>query len=52
MLIALGECHGQHYVAGRRYIELYPNRARHPHASVITAERYEIGSVLPKKKDW
>jgi len=29
-----------------------PNRARHPHASVIAAERYEIGSVLPKKKDW
>ncbi|KYM77040.1 hypothetical protein ALC53_12540 [Atta colombica] len=22
MLMALDECHGQHYVAGRRYIEL------------------------------
>ncbi|XP_018368776.1 PREDICTED: uncharacterized protein LOC108764871 [Trachymyrmex cornetzi] len=54
MLMALGECHGQQYIAARRYVELYPNRARHPHASVIleAAERlYETGSVLPKKKD-
>lgn len=54
MLMALGECHGQCCVAARRYAELYPNRIRHPHPSVIleAAERlYETGSVLPKKKD-
>lgn len=54
MLMALGECHGQHYVAARRYAELYPNRARHPSANVIlrAAQRlHESGSVLPNKKD-
>jgi len=54
MLMALGECQGQYYTAARRYAELYPNRARHPRASVIleAAQRlFETGSVLPKKKD-
>jgi len=30
MLMAHGECHGQYYVAARKYAELYPNRVRHP----------------------
>lgn len=54
MLMALGECQGQPYVAERRYQELYPNRARHPSAAVIlrTAQRlHESGSVLPRKRD-
>jgi len=54
MLMALGECQGQYYTAARRYAELYPNRARHPRASVIlgAAQRlFETGSVLPKKND-
>lgn len=54
MLMALGECQGQPYVATRRYQELYPNRARHPSATVIlgAAQRlFETGSVLPKKQD-
>jgi len=54
MLMALGECQGQPYVAARRYQELYPNRARYPSAAVIlgAARRlYETGSVLPNKKD-
>ncbi|XP_011687036.1 PREDICTED: uncharacterized protein LOC105449477 [Wasmannia auropunctata] len=54
MLMVLGECHGQYYVAARRYAELYPNRARHPRPNVIleAAQRlYETGSVLQKKKD-
>jgi len=35
-------------------IELYPNRARRPHASVIleiVKRLYKTESVLPKKKD-
>jgi len=54
MLMALGECHGEYYVAARRYTELYPNRARHPSASVIlrAAQRlFETGSVLVNKHD-
>jgi len=54
MLMALGECQGQPYVAARRYQELHPNRARYPSADVIlgAARRlYETGSVLPNKKD-
>lgn len=54
MIMALGECGGQPYVASRRYAELYPNRERHPRGSVIleAAQRlYETGNVLPKKKD-
>lgn len=54
MLMALGECHGQYYVAARRYAELYPNRARHPSAAVIlrAAQRlYETGNVLPNMHD-
>lgn len=54
MLMALGECHGQHNVAARRYAELYPNRARHPSASTIlrAAQRlYETGNILPIKHD-
>ncbi|XP_011706526.1 PREDICTED: uncharacterized protein LOC105461713, partial [Wasmannia auropunctata] len=54
MLMVLGECHGQYHVAARRYADLYPNRARHPSASVVlqAAQRlFETGSVLPKKKD-
>lgn len=54
MLMALGECHGQYYVAARRYAELYPNRARHPSAPVIlrAAQRlYETGNVLPNMHD-
>jgi hypothetical protein len=54
MLMALGECQGQPYVAARRYEELYPNRARHPTAlTIIGASQrlYETGSVLPRKKD-
>jgi len=35
MLMTLGGCQGQYYVAARRYAELYPNRARHPKASII-----------------
>ena len=54
MLMALGECHGQYYVAARRYAELYPNRERHPSAAVIlrAAQRlHETGSVLPNKHE-
>ncbi|XP_029673726.1 uncharacterized protein LOC115241905, partial [Formica exsecta] len=54
MLMALGECQGQHYLAARRYAELYPNRERHPSAHVIlaTAQRlHETGSVLSNKHD-
>ena len=54
MLMALGECQGQQYVAARRYAELYPHRARHPPANVIlgAAQRlYETGTVLPRKRD-
>jgi len=54
MLMALGECHGQPYAAARRYVELYPNRERHPSAPVIlgAAQRlHETGSVLPNKHD-
>lgn len=54
MLMVLGECQGQYYVAARRYAELYPNRIRHPRPNVIlqAAQRlYETGSVLPTKKD-
>ncbi|EZA46774.1 hypothetical protein X777_01935, partial [Ooceraea biroi] len=54
MLMALGECNGQHNVAARRYIELYPNRPRHPSARVIlgAAQRlYETGNILPNKHD-
>ncbi|XP_024880469.1 uncharacterized protein LOC112460152 [Temnothorax curvispinosus] len=54
MLMALGECHGQYYVAARRYAELYPNRARHPSAPVIlrAAQRlHETGNVLPNMHD-
>jgi len=52
--MALSECHGQCYVAARRYAELYANRARHPRSSVIlkAAERlHKTRSVLSKKKD-
>lgn len=54
MLMAFGECHGQHNVAARRYAELYPNRQRHPSAAVIlgAAQRlYETGNVFPNKRD-
>lgn len=54
MLMALGECQDQYYIAVRRYAELYPNRARYPRFSVILEEAqriYETGSVLPKKND-
>jgi len=54
MLMALGECHGQHHAAARTYVELYPNRERHPSAPVIlgAAQRlHETGSVLPNKHD-
>ncbi|XP_032686578.1 uncharacterized protein LOC116851357 [Odontomachus brunneus] len=54
MLMALGECRGETTIAARRYTELYPNRARHPAASVILAAAQRIretGSVLPKKRD-
>ncbi|EZA49251.1 hypothetical protein X777_12491 [Ooceraea biroi] len=54
MLMALGECNGQHNVAARRYVELYPNRPRHPSARVIlgAAQRlYETRNVLPNKHD-
>jgi hypothetical protein len=54
MLMALGECHGQYYVAARKYAELYPNRLRQPRPSIIleAAQRlYETGSVLLKKRD-
>jgi hypothetical protein len=55
MLMALGECQGQHYVAARRYAELFPNRARHPSAEVILRAALrlrESGSVLPNKKNY
>lgn len=54
MIMALGASNGQHYVAARRYAELYPNRARHPIPDVIlgAAQRlFETGNVLPKKYD-
>jgi len=54
ILMALGECHEEHYVAARRYAELYPNRPRHPMAATIlgAAQRlYETGNVLPNKHD-
>ena len=54
MLMTLTECHGSHNAAARRYMELYPNRARHPSAAVIlaTAQRlHETGSCLPNKHD-
>jgi len=54
MFMALGECHGQYYVAARRYAELYPNRARHPSAPVILRAAqilFETGSVLVNKHD-
>ena len=38
MLMILGECHGQHYPAARRYAELYPNCQRHP-SSLSYSER-------------
>ena len=54
MIMVLGECQGQYYVAARRYAELYPNRARHPRPDVILAAAqrlYETGSVLQKRKE-
>jgi len=46
MLMALSECHGQHYVAAKRYIELYSNRARHSHASKL----YSITALYSKQR--
>jgi len=54
MMMVLGECQGQHYVAARRYAELYPDRERHPRPEVILAAAqrlHETGSVLQKRKD-
>jgi len=54
MLMALGECQGQHHVVARRYAELHPDRARHPSPNVILAAAqrlYETGSVLTNKHD-
>jgi len=54
MLMALGVCHEQCYAAARRYVELYPNRKRHPSAPIIlgAVQRLrETGSVLSNKHD-
>lgn len=54
MLLAFGECRGQHYTAARRYAELYPSRARHPEGKIIlgASQRLrDIGSMLPNKHE-